>query len=157
MTAGSSKEAAQPRLDRAERIDRSRARAWTLQIHYRWESGGREGTLRDAMVATAGTRRISPRRLPFVRELVKIMDEHLPEIDRALGGALDNWSLERVSSIDRGVLRIGAAELMYRDGVPPKVAIQEAIRLAEAYGGNESPRFVNGVLDALFKKRPREE
>ena len=80
------------------------------------------------------------------------LDEHLPEIDRALAGALDNWSLERLSSIDRGVLRIGAAELLFDDEIPPKVAIQEAIRLAEAYGGNDSPRFVNGVLDALFKR-----
>jgi N utilization substance protein B len=51
------------------------------------------------------------------------------------------------------VLRIGASELLLDDDVPPKVAIQEAIRLAEAYGGNESPRFVNGVLDALYKRR----
>jgi N utilization substance protein B len=142
----------QPRLDRGERIDRARARAWALQIHYRWESGGREGSLRDALVETTGTRRIAPRRLPFVRALLVNMDEHLPEIDRALADALDNWSFERLSVIDRGVLRIGAVELLYSDDVPPKVAIQEAIRLAEAYGGNESPRFVNGVLDALYKR-----
>lgn len=143
-----------PRLDRAERIDRARARAWALQIHYRWESGGREGSLRDALVETTGTRRIAPRRLPFLRELLKTLDLHMEEIDRALAGALDNWSLERLSSIDRGVLRIGAVEIFHRDDIPPKVAIQEAIRLAEAYGGNESPRFVNGVLDALYKGQP---
>jgi N utilization substance protein B len=147
---------AHPRLDRRERIDRSRSRAWALQIHYRWESAGREGTLRDAMVETTGNRRIAMRRLPMVRELVTTLDAHLPEIDGALRGALDNWSLDRLSSIDRGVLRIGAAELMHHEDVPPKVAIQEAIRLAEAYGGNESPRFVNGVLDALYKSLSRE-
>ncbi len=65
---------------------------------------------------------------------------------------MDNWRLERLSAIDRAVLRIGAVELMWMDDVPPKVAIQEAIRLAEAYGGDESPRFVNGVLDALYKR-----
>lgn len=143
-----------PRLDRAERIDRARGRAWALQIHYRWESGGQQGSLRDALVETTGTRRIAPRRLPFIRELLKTLDLHMDEIDRALAGALDNWSLERLSSIDRGVLRIGAVEIFHRDDIPPKVAIQEAIRLAEAYGGNESPRFVNGVLDALYKGQP---
>lgn len=142
-----------PKLDRAARIDRSRARAWVLQIHYRWESGGCEGSLRDALVDTTATRRIAPRRLPYIRELLAILDRSLPEIDRALVGALDNWSFDRLSRIDRAVLRIGAAELLERDDVPPKVAIQEAIRLAEAYGGNESPRFVNGVLDALYKSR----
>ena len=49
---------------------------------------------------------------------------------------------------------LGAVELLKKDDIPPKVAIQEAIRLAEAYGGEESPRFVNGVLDALYKGRP---
>jgi transcription antitermination protein NusB len=138
------------RLDRTERIDRTRGRAWALQIHYRWETTGSEGSLRDALVETTGTRRIAPRRLPFIRGLMRLLDEHLPELDSALKAHLDNWSLNRVSAIDRGVLRIGAAEILFSD-VPPKVAIQEAIRLAEAYGGRESPRFVNGVLDALYK------
>lgn len=139
------------RLDPIERLDRSRARAWVLQIHYRWESGGLEGTLRDALVETSATRRISPRRLPYIRSLLDLLDENLTQIDQRLAAALDNWSLERLSAIDRAVLRIGAVELLECDDIPPKVAIQEAIRLAEAYGGNESPRFVNGVLDALYK------
>lgn len=141
------------RLKPRERIDRTRARAWALQIHYRWESGGREGTLRDALVETTGTRTISPRRLPYIRELLGLLDEHLAEVDDKLQGALDNWRLDRLSTIDRAVLRIGAIELLWVDKVPPKVAIQEAIRLAEAYGGDESPGFVNGVLDGLYKGR----
>ena len=142
------------KLERRERIDRTRARAWALQVHYRWESGGEEGSLRDSLVETTGTRRVSPRRLPYIRELLRLLDQHLPDVDAAIRGSLDNWSFSRVSRIDRGVLRIGAVELLYRsDDIPPKVAIQEAIRLAEAYGGDESPRFVNGVLDALYKGR----
>lgn len=141
-------------LGRAERIDRSRARAWALQIHYQWESGGREGSLRDALVDTTATRRIAQRRLPYVHRLLALLDEHLPEIDRAIEEALENWRLDRLSTLDRAVLRLGAAELLYVDEVPPKVSIQEAIRLAEGYGGPDSPRFVNGVLDALFKGMP---
>ncbi len=139
------------RLDRRERIDRSRSRAWALQVHYRWESSGFEGSLRDALVDTTATRLVARRRLPYVRRLMTLLDEHLDEIDEALQASLENWSLDRLSQIDRAVLRIGAAELLYQDEIPPKVAIQEAIRLAEAYGGEESPRFVNGVLDALYK------
>lgn len=137
-------------LGRAERIDRSRARAWALQVHYRWESGA-EASLRDALADTGATRRISPRRLPYVRRVLTLMEEHLPDVDAAIQGALENWRLERLSRLDRAVLRIGATELLYVDDVPPKVSIQEAIRLAEQYGGPDSPRFVNGVLDALFK------
>ena len=151
MTGGDAQP--QVKLDRAERIDRGRARAWALQIHYRWESSGFEGTLRDALVDTTATRRIAPSRLPYIRALLTLLDEHIDEIDRTLRRYLDNWSLDRLSRIDRAVLRLGAVELLYRDDIPPKVAIQEAIHLAEAYGGDESPRFVNGVLDALFKGR----
>lgn len=150
MTSGPSA-GAERKLGPRDRIDRTRARAWALQVHYRWEAGGCQGSLRDALVDTVATRRISPRRLPYVRELLTALDLRLEQIDEALRGALDNWSLDRVSRIDRAVLRIGAVELLERDDIPPKVAIQEAIRLAEAYGGNESPRFVNGVLDALYK------
>lgn len=141
------------RLGPVERLHRRRARAWLLQIHYRWETGGVEAGLGRALADTMATRRISPRRLPYIRRVVGILDEHLPEIDAALRGALDNWRLDRLSTIDRAVLRIGATELLYLEDIPPKVAIQEAIRLAEAYGGEDSPRFVNGVLDALYKRR----
>ncbi len=141
------------RLDGAERLHRSRARAWILQIHYKWESDGARGTLADALRATMATRHVSPRRLPYVRRILALMDEHLGEIDAVLRRALDNWRLERLSAMDRAVLRIGATEILFVEDVPPKVAIQEGIHLAEAYGGPDSPRFVNGVLDALFKGR----
>jgi N utilization substance protein B len=103
------------------------------------------------LVETCQTRRIAPRRLPYIRRILSLLDEHMSEIDRMLEDALENWRLDRLSRIDRAVLRVGAAEILFVPEVPPKVAIQEAIRLAEAYGGQESPRFVNGVLDALYK------
>jgi N utilization substance protein B len=57
--------------------------------------------------------------------------------------------------MDRSILRLGAAEILFLDEIPPKVSIQEGIYLAEAYGGRDSPRFVNGVLDALYKRETR--
>ena len=138
-----------------ERIDRMRARAWALQVHYGWESAGRRGTLGETLATLLGNRRISSRRLPYVRRLLALVDLHLVELDRALHDALENWRLERLSAIDRGILRLAAAELFYVDDVPPKVTLQEGIRLAEQYGGPDSPRFVNGVLDALYKREPR--
>jgi N utilization substance protein B len=138
--------------DRAERIDRSRARAWVLQVHYRWESEGGKASFQEALRNVNATRRVSPKRLPYVRTVVAVLDERLGSIDAKLREALDNWRLERLSAIDRAVLRIGAAEILFLEEIPGKVAIQEAIRLAEAYGGDESPRFVNGVLDALYKR-----
>jgi N utilization substance protein B len=144
-------------MGRAERIDRTRARAWAIQIQYRWESGGDEGSLRDALAETLATRRISPRRVAYVRTLVEVIEEHLEAIDASLQDALENWRLGRLSTLDRAVLRLAGAEMLFLEDVPPKVSIQEAIRLAEQYGGPDSPRFVNGVLDALYKGLDRAE
>ena len=139
------------------RIDRTRARAWVLQIHYKWESSGFDGNLTESLSDTAETRVISQARLPYIEKLVALLENHLEEIDAHISSALENWHLDRVSSIDRGILRIGAVEIFYLEEVPPKVSIQEAILLAEAYGGSDSPRFVNGVLDAVFKRQSKDQ
>ena len=146
-----------PTYARRIRIDRTRARAWVLQIHYKLESSGFEGSLIDALNDTTATRIISQTRLPYVKTLVTLIENYLEEIDAYIGSALENWHLDRVSSIDRGILRIGAVEILYLDDIPPKVSIQEAILLAEAYGGSGLPRFVNGVLDAVFKDQSKDQ
>lgn len=140
-------------LDSRTRRDRSRSRAWFLQIHYRWEAEGGDLTLDQALTETINQRLMAPRRISFVERLVDGFSSRRDEVDRALEGALDNWRLERLSLMDRGILRLGATELLCHEDVPAKVAIQEAVRLAERYGGSESPRFVNGVLDAVYRAR----
>ena len=132
--------------------ERSGARSWALQVLYVWESRG-SASVREVLSEFHQTRRIAAVKQPYLRALVDLFDQHLPEIDHALDGALTNWRLERLSVIDRNILRIGAAELLYHDDVPPRAAIQEAILLAEKYGTAESPRFVNGVLDAVMRGR----
>ena len=134
------------------RIDRTRARAWALQIHYQWDVGGRKGTFVQALGEVGAMRRIAESRMPYLRRLAVELDARGDELDQLLEVALDNWRMERLALLDRGVLRIAAAELIGFDEIPPKVSIQEAVRLAERYGGPESPRFVNGVLDALYKR-----
>lgn len=131
--------------------DRSRSRAWAVQVHYRWETEGRERDLPEVVREVLETRYVSPRRSPYLVRIVQELHDHLGDVDRALRRALDNWRLERLSLMDRGILRIAAAEILFLDDIPPKVSIQEAVHLAERYGGDDSPRFVNGVLDALFK------
>ncbi len=133
-------------------VDRSKSRAWALQIHYLWEAG-RDASVLDALDETMRTRTIAQRRLPYVRRLLEALDAHFADVDDHLVTALENWRLERLAGIDRGVLRLAATEMLFLSDVPPKVSIQEAIRLAERYGSAESPMFVNGVLDALYKRQ----
>ncbi len=136
----------------ARRINRTRARAWGLQVHYQWDVGGREGTFSDVLKDVGDMRRIGESRMPYLQRLAAVLDTRGNELDELLEVALDNWRMERLALLDRGILRIAAAELVCFDEIPPKVSIQEAVRLAERYSGSDSPRFVNGVLDALYKR-----
>jgi N utilization substance protein B len=73
------------------------------------------------------------------------------QLDLRLADLTTNWRLDRLGAIERSVLRLGAAELLKGD-TPPKVAIQEAVRLAERFGTSASAKFVNGVLDAFARQ-----
>lgn len=132
--------------------ERSRARSWALQVLYAWESRGQADGLQETYAEFQQGRRISAVSRPYLRELIRVIGENGFLIDEQLQRSLTNWRLERLSVIDRNILRIGAAELMKVPDVPAKVAIREAILLAEKYGTAESPRFVNGVLDALMRE-----
>lgn len=103
------------------------------------------------LVAVAATRRIADRRMPLVSRHLERIEQHRDEIDETLGRFTRNWRLDRLSRIDRSILRLGASEILHEPDVPGPVAIQESVRLAERYGGNESASFVNGVLDAVYR------
>ena len=136
----------------ARRIDRTRARTWALQIHYQWDVREREGTFSNVLEEVMAMRKIAESRMPYLRRMAAELDARGDELDQLLEVALDNWRMDRLALLDRGILRIAAAELICFDEIPPKVSIQEALRLAERYSGPDSPRFVNGVLDALYKR-----
>lgn len=89
--------------------------------------------------------------------IVRGVLQHREEIDRRIQEISKNWALDRMSPIDRNVLRVAAYELFYVPEVPPRVALNEAIELAKKYSTAKSGAFVNGILDALMKKYPREQ
>lgn len=132
---------------------RSKARSWALQVLYAWESRGFDTPAKNILYDFEKERQISEDSIEYMRELVNSVADNRGEIDGQLDQSLTNWRLERLSVIDRNILRLAAAEMLYGNSqdVPPAVSIQEAIVLAEKYGTQESPRFVNGVLDALRK------
>jgi len=90
----------------------------------------------------------------FIWQLVTGVVEHLKEINEIISKAAPQWPLSQISIIDRNVLRIGIYELLYEDkeAVPPKVAINEAIELAKSFGGENSGKFINGVLGTVYKE-----
>lgn len=92
--------------------------------------------------------------LPFMRRLLDGVLQKRSELDLVIEKAAPEWPIDRISPVDRNILRIGLYELLFgeRDEVPAKVAINEAIELAKQFGGEHSSRFVNGVLGAVYKE-----
>ena len=85
----------------------------------------------------------------FAKELVAAAVARAPEIDELIAGASKNWRIERMSRVDRNILRLGACELLAFRDVPVKVVINEAVELAKRFGTAESSAFVTGVLDRI--------
>lgn len=87
----------------------------------------------------------------FANEVVSLVCDSREKIDAAITAAAENWRIERLGAIERNAIRIGYAELL-ADKTPPKVVLDEAVRLAKTFGSKDSPGFVNGILDRLLKE-----
>ena len=90
----------------------------------------------------------------FMEELLQGIIAKKPELDKVIEKAAPEWPIDKISPVDRNILRLGLYELLFsdREEVPAKVAINEAIELAKTFGGETSGRFVNGVLGAVYKE-----
>ncbi|MDD2997906.1 MAG: transcription antitermination factor NusB [Erysipelotrichia bacterium] len=88
----------------------------------------------------------------FARQLTACATENRTSIDKLLGQTAENWSLERMSSIDRCILRIAACELLHFPEIPVNATINEAIEMAKKYSADRSYEFVNGILDKICKQ-----
>jgi N utilization substance protein B len=87
---------------------------------------------------------------PFTERLVQGVHRHRDEIDQALLSASEHWRLDRMSIVDRNILRIALFEMLYCPDVPPKVSINEAIDIGKKFGTEDSGSFINGVLDNIL-------
>ena len=93
----------------------------------------------------------------FVERIVLGVLKHCMEIDRLIEQCSENWRLDRMSVIDRNILRMAAFELLYCEEIPPKVTLNEAIDLGKRYGSGDSGSFINGILDRIqneFVRKP---
>lgn len=88
----------------------------------------------------------------FVSELVNGVQDKEAQIDGLIAPAAPEWPIEQIAKIDKAILRIAVYELMIRRDVPPKVAINEAVELAKAFGGENSSKFINGVLGTIYRQ-----
>ena len=132
----------------------TRGRSRALQALYAWDVRGATGDLPRIAGAVWDDLAIAPDERAFALALVMLVATERATIDGELAEVTTNWRLDRLGHIERSVLRLAAAELV-QGGTPPRVVIQEAVRLAERFGSATSARFVNGVLDALARRMGR--
>jgi len=87
---------------------------------------------------------------PFSRQLVLGVCENRKDLDNLISQSSKNWRLERMSYVDRNILRIGIFEILFMKDIPPKVSIDEAVELGKRFGTEDSGAFINGVLDSVY-------
>lgn len=135
--------------------NRHLSRSIVLQTLFEWDFRGQNDkeikdiVNRDAKEFAPGVNDVS-----FIEELTSNVLSKRPDLDKIITKAAPDWPLDKISVVDRNVLRIGLYELLFadRDEVPAKVAINEAIELAKNFGGENSGKFVNGVLGSVYKE-----
>ncbi|NTU71104.1 MAG: transcription antitermination factor NusB [Coriobacteriia bacterium] len=130
-------------------LERSRSRRMAMQILYQREITG------EGVGAILGTQSYSTEEGEpddFCKEMVRGVEEHLVEIDSTLSEVSENWAVSRMPLVDRSILRLATYEVLFADDIPPSVAINEAIELAKVYGGEDSSKFVNGVLGKIAER-----
>ena len=93
----------------------------------------------------------------FIEQLAQGVSKHAAELDAKLQPVAPEWPIDQIARMDRLVLRIGLYELEHAQDVPPKVVINEAVELAKAFGGDNSSKFVNGVLGTLLRQKEESE
>lgn len=130
---------------------KSRARA--LQILYAWELEGRP-PIPSIVSGVARLTGPEPRVLDRAEELAAGVAAEVDSLDAELSQAAENWRMSRIAVVERNILRLGLHELR-RGDVPPKVAIDEAVKLAHWFGGVRAAGFVNGVLDGAARSLGR--
>jgi N utilization substance protein B len=129
---------------------RRTGRAYALQLLYARDGDpGTDVTNAAASWASEFELEIEPAAQQFAKDLVAAATERGPEVDELIASSSKNWRIDRMSRVDRNILRLGATELVAFKDVPVKVVINEAVELAKRFGTAESSAFVNGVLDRI--------
>jgi len=134
-------------------VNRHLIRTVVLQTLYEWDfRGEKEITpLVEKNVEELIGDKKKEEDLTYLYTLIKGVQDNLGQIDELIHRAAPEWPLEQIAYVDRNILRISIFEIIFSDEVPPKVAINEAVELAKAFGGENSSKFVNGVLGTIYR------
>ena len=130
---------------------RRKAREIALQFLYSWDIGG--GDLDEALACSDNLKQEVADISLYALELIRGTAEKKAELDELIVRYCANWDLKRIAVVDRTILRIALYEMLYRDDVPPVVAINEAVDIAKKYSTEGSGGFINGIMDHIRSDR----
>ncbi len=129
---------------------RRESREMVLQFLYQLDIGSRYKEPRpQSLKAFWALQEFNKQAKGFAEELIGGVLDHLEAIDTKIKAYSKNWDFHRIAVVDRNILRLAVYELLFRDDIPPVVSINEAIELAKKFSGDDSSRFVNGILDRV--------
>lgn len=137
--------------------NRHLSRTIAVQTLYQWDFNGKQSDLLEILKLNKESFAPEFDDQGFIEYLVGGVSDHVNEIDALIVKFAPEWPLDQITIVDRNVLRLGIFELRYDEKIPAKVAINEAIELAKAFGGESSGKFVNGVLGAVYKDMGEKE
>lgn len=129
---------------------RHQARMAVVSLLYAYDLGNQ--TIADFSDEILEEKKIRNKQRDFALDLFKGVTEHLAKVDEAIVKHLKDWDFDRLGSIERATLRLGAYEIMFGE-LDSAVIINEAIEVAKAFGSEQSPKFINGVLDAISRDK----
>jgi N utilization substance protein B len=132
---------------------RRKSREFTLQVLYQLDITKQEAT--KTLTQFQENYLPNGRRDGFVERLVLGVQEHRKEIDQLIKKYSEHWRLDRMTLIDRNILRMATFELLYCEEIPPKVTLNEAIDLGKRFGSEDSGSFINGILDRIQNEAVR--
>lgn len=136
-------------------MSRTGARELFMQLLFQMEIQNDYGPLQKERFAEEYGNK--PDQSGYFNQMYELIAAHRNEIDTLLSSCCDNWKLSRLAKVDLAVLRLSACEILYIDDIPDSVSINEAVDLAKKFGGEESGKFVNGVLGRLVRGRHGEQ
>ena len=131
-------------------MSRTKARVVAMQALFLLDAD--EGGMEEIMEMRAQEEGITDDDMMYLREAVAKVQENLDEIDTHIKNYSIDWSFGRLGKVDRAILRLALAEILFVDSVPSNVAISEAVRIAKKYGTEHSSRFINGILGKFVRE-----
>jgi transcription antitermination protein NusB len=135
-------------------MNRHLARTLAMQTLYEWDFQP-EKSVHDMLKTNLESSDHADENTEFITGLIDGVVQYKDDIDGRVEVAAPEWPLDQISVIDKSILRLAIYELLYTQDVPAKVAINEAVELAKTFGGDNTSRFINGVLGTVYRNSER--